>query len=123
MATIDEFTDNHGVCTDMNNLGQMLKQAREMQVRMQEMQAALGEVEVVGNAGAGMITVTLNGRGEMRGIRIDESLVDAGEKEMLEDLIVAAVNDARGKVDVLIKEKTAEIMGGMQLPPGMSLPM
>ena len=107
----------------MNNLGQMLKQAQEMQVRMQEMQAALGELEVVGNAGAGMITVTLNGRGEMRGIRIDDSLVDAGEKEVLEDLVVAAVNDARAKVDVLIKEKTAEIMGGMSLPPGMSLPM
>ncbi len=107
----------------MNNLGQMLKQAQEMQTRMQEMQAALGEVEVTGNAGAGMVTVTLNGRGEMRGIRIDESLIDAGEKEMLEDLIVAAVNDARGKVDALIKEKTTEIMGGMQLPPGMSLPV
>ena len=106
----------------MNNLGQMLKQAQEMQVRMQEMQVALGEVEVVGNAGAGMITVTLNGRGEMRGIAIDESLVSASEKEMLEDLVVAAVNDARAKVDVLVKEKTAEIMGGMQLPPGMSLP-
>ncbi len=107
----------------MTNLGQMLKQAQEMQTKMQEMQVALGELEVVGNAGAGMITVTLNGRGEMRGIRIDESLVDAREKEVLEDLVVAAVNDARAKVDVLIKEKTAEIMGGMQLPPGMSLPM
>ncbi len=107
----------------MNNLGQMLKQAQEMQTRMQEMQAALGEVDVTGDAGAGMITVTLNGRGEMRGIAIDESLVKASEKEILEDLVVAAVNDARARVDVLIKEKTAEIMGGMQLPPGMSLPM
>ena len=106
----------------MNNLGQMLKQAQEMQTRMQEMQAALGDLEVTGNSGAGMITVTLNGRGEMRGIAIDESLVSATEKEMLEDLVVAAVNDARAKVDVLVKEKTAEIMGGMQLPPGMSLP-
>ncbi len=106
----------------MNNLGQMLKQAHEMQSRVQEMQTALGEQEVTGVSGAGMITVTLNGRGEMRAIAIDESLVVAKEKEMLEDLIVAAVNDARAKVDVLVKEMTAEIMGGMELPPGMSLP-
>ncbi len=84
---------------------------------------ALGELEVTGSSGGGMITVTLNGRGEMRGIAIDESLVKATEKEVLEDRVVAAVNDARAKVDALVKEKTAEIMGGMQLPPGMSLPM
>ena len=106
----------------MNNLGQMLKQAQEMQTKVQEMQAALGDLEVTGSAGGDMIMVTLNGRGEMRGITIDESLVSVTEKEVLEDLVVAAVNDARAKVDVLVKEKTAEIMGGMQLPPGMSLP-
>ncbi len=106
----------------MKNLGQMLKQAQDMQAKMLRMQEALGEVEVAGSAGGGMVTATMNGRGEMRGVRIDDSLVKLDEKEILEDLIVAAVNDARAKVDALVKEKSAEIMGGIELPPGMTLP-
>ncbi len=106
----------------MKNLGQMLKQAQEMQAKMLQMQESLGEVEVAGSAGGGLVTATLNGRGEMRGVGIDDSLVKVDEKEILEDLIVAAVNDARAKVDALVKEKSAEIMGGIELPPGMNLP-
>lgn len=106
----------------MKNLGQMMKQVQEMQGRMQEMQASLGNAEVTGSSGAGMVTVTMNGRGEARGIAIDPSLVKPEDKEMLEDLIVAAINDARGKVDQLVKDKTAEIMGGLPLPPGVNLP-
>ena len=107
----------------MKNLGQMLKQAQEMQVKMQEMQAALDGMEVKGASGAGMVTVTMNGKGAARGIDIDASLLAAEEKEVLEDLLVAAFNDARNKVDDHVKEKTAEIMGGLQLPPGMNLPI
>jgi DNA-binding YbaB/EbfC family protein len=106
----------------MKNLGQMLKQAQEMQAKMLRMQESLGEVEVAGSAGGGLVRATLNGRGEMRGVSIDDSLVKVDEKEILEDLIVAAVNDARAKVDALVKEKSSEIMGGIELPPGMSLP-
>lgn len=106
----------------MKNFGQMLKQAQEMQTRMQEMQAGLGEMEVTGSAGGGMVTVVLNGRGEGRGIDIDPSLLAPGEKSVLEDLVIAAFNDARAKVDRMVKEKTAEMMGGIELPPGMNLP-
>ena len=107
----------------MKNLGQMMKQAQEMQVRMQEMQAALESMEVKGASGAGMVTVTMNGKGAARGVDIDASLLNADEKDVLEDLLVAAFNDARGKVDDHVKEKTAEIMGGLQLPPGLNLPI
>jgi len=106
----------------MKNLGQMMKQVQEMQGRMQEMQASLGDAEVTGSSGGGMVTVTLNGRGEARGIAVDPSLMKPDDREVLEDLVVAAINDARGKVDQLVKDKTAEIMGGMQLPPGLNLP-
>ena len=106
----------------MKNLGQMMKQAQEMQTRMQEMQAGLESMEVDGVSGAGMVTVTMNGKGAARAVSVDPSLLSADEKEVLEDLLVAAFNDARTKVDDHVKEKTAEIMGGLQLPPGMSLP-
>lgn len=106
----------------MKNLGQMMKQVQDMQARMQEMQASLGDAEVTGGSGGGMISVTLNGKGEARGMEIDPSLLKPEEKEVLEDLVVAAINDARGKVDQLIKDKTEEIMGGLELPPGVNLP-
>ena len=106
----------------MKNLGQMMKQAQQMQEKMQEMQAGLDSLEVTGSAGGGMVTVTMNGKGAARGIAIDEALLTAAEKEVLEDLLVAAFNDARTKVDDHVKEKTAELMGGLSLPPGMNLP-
>ncbi len=106
----------------MKNLGQMMKQAQQMQAKMQEMQAGLDSLEVTGSAGGGMVTVTMNGKGAARGVAIDESLLSADEKEVLEDLLVAAFNDARTKVDDHVKEKTAELMGGLQLPPGVTLP-
>ncbi len=106
----------------MKNLGQMMKQAQQMQEKMQEMQAGLDSLEVTGSAGGGMVTVTMNGKGAARGVAIDESLLSADEKEVLEDLLVAAFNDARTKVDDHVKEKTAELMGGLQLPPGVTLP-
>ena len=107
----------------MKNLGQMMKQAQEMQTKMQEMQAALDGMEVKGASGAGMVTVTMNGKGAARGVTIDPSLLADGDRQVLEDLLVAAFNDARNKVDDHVKEKTAELMGGLQLPPGFNLPI
>ena len=106
----------------MKNLSQMMKQAQEMQNRMQEMQARLDEAEVSGASGGGMIAVTLNGKGALKRIKIDPSLVNAEDVEMLEDLITAAFNDAKTKVEALAAEKMSELTGGLQLPPGMKLP-
>jgi DNA-binding YbaB/EbfC family protein len=106
----------------MKNLGQMMKQAQAMQAKMQEMQAALERAEVTGAAGGGMITVTVTGKGEMRRIKIDPKLADPNEVGMLEDLIVAAVNDARGKAEQLKEAEMAKLTGGLQLPPGFKLP-
>jgi len=106
----------------MKNLGQMMKQVQEMQGKMQEMQAGLAAAELHGASGGGMVRVVLNGHGEARGVTIDPSLCKEDERQVLEDLLVAAFNDARAKVDAYAKEKTQEIMGGIQLPPGMNLP-
>jgi len=106
----------------MKNLGQMLRQAQTVQGKMQEFQASLMQVEVSGAAGAGKVTVTLNGKGEMRGLKIAPDLAAPGDIEMLEDLIVAAHNDAKGKVEALVAEEMAKITGGLQLPAGLKLP-
>lgn len=106
----------------MKNIGQMMKQAQQMQAKMQEMQAKLAEHEATGVAGAGMVKVTLNGKGDLRGIKIDKSVVDPEDVEVLEDLITAAFNDAKGKVESHMAEQTNAMMGGLKLPPGMKLP-
>ena len=106
----------------MKNLGQMMKQAQEMQAKMAEMQERLGAAEVTGSAGGGMVEATLTGKGEMRGLRVDPSLLDPNEVEVLEDLIVAAVNDARAKVEERTAEEMKKLTGGLNLPPGLSLP-
>ncbi len=106
----------------MTNLGQMLKQAQQMQARMAEMQAQLEGVELDGSAGGGLVTVTLSGKGLLRRLKIDPSLVNADDVEVLEDLIVAAFNDAKGKVETHIKSEMQKLTGGLELPPGMSLP-
>lgn len=106
----------------MKNLGQLMKQAQEMQEKMGAFQESLAELEVSGGSGGGLVTLTLNGKGEMRGIKIDPSLIDPGEAEILEDLITAAHNDAKAKLEQMVQEKTSEMMGGLQLPPGMKLP-
>ena len=106
----------------MKNLGQMMKQAQQMQQRMQDMQQDLENEEVEGTAGGGMVKVTLNGKGVMKRMQIDPSLVDPSDTEVMEDLIVAAHNDAKTKMEARVQEKMSEITGGLQLPPGMSLP-
>lgn len=106
----------------MNNLGQMLKQAQQMQARMQEMQERLAAVEVTGVSGGGMVTVTLNGKGDVKKIKLDKSIVDPSEVEVLEDLVVAAFNDAKSRVERNLAEETEKLTGGLKLPPGMKLP-
>jgi nucleoid-associated protein EbfC len=106
----------------MKNLGQLMKQAQAMQTKMAEMQEKLETIEVAGSAGAGMVTVTLSGKGAMRGVKIDPSLAKADEVEILEDLITAAHNDAKAKLEQKVQEETASMMGGLQLPPGFKLP-
>ena len=106
----------------MKNLGQMMKQAQEMQVKMAEMQDRLAETEVTGASGGGMLEVTLNGKGEMREVKIDPVLVNPNEVTVLEDLIVAAANDAKAKVEAQVAQKMGELTGGLGLPPGFKLP-
>jgi DNA-binding YbaB/EbfC family protein len=106
----------------MKNLGNLMKQAQQMQSKMAELQSKLAEKEVSGAAGGGVVAVTVNGKGEMRRIKIDPSLLSADEGEVLEDLIVAAFNDAKGKVEALMAEEMQKLTGGLNLPPGLKLP-
>ncbi|GBR01961.1 YbaB/EbfC family nucleoid-associated protein [Acetobacter oeni] len=106
----------------MKNLAGLMKQASQMQAKMEEMQASLGNIQIEGSAGAGMVTVTLSGKGDMRAIRIDPKLADPTEMEMLQDLIVAACADARVKLDKTAAEEMQKVTGGLNLPPGLKLP-
>jgi hypothetical protein len=106
----------------MKNLGQMMKQAQQMQAKMAEMQAALDNVDITGNAGGGMVSVTMSGKGELRKVKIDPKLASPTDVEMLEDLIVAAGNDAKQKVEAHVAEEMKKLTGGLSLPPGLKLP-
>ena len=106
----------------MKNLGNLMKQAKQMQAKMAEMQKELETHELTGEAGAGMVTVTLNGKGDMKGLTVDPKLMDPDEAEMLEDLIKAAHADARAKVEAYTQEQMKEMTGGLDLPPGMQMP-
>lgn len=106
----------------MKNLGQMMKQAQELQEKMQAMQERLEEMEVAGQAGAGLVTVTLNGKGQMRAVSIDHSLLQPDEAQVLEDLILAAHNDAKSRVETQMQDEMSKLTGGLPLPPGFKLP-
>lgn len=106
----------------MKNIGQMMKQAQKLQAKMAELQEQLAAAEVTGAAGGGMVQVTLTGKGDVRRVRIDPSVVDPNDVEVLEDLIVAAANDAKAKVEAEMSQRMAELTGGLKLPPGMNLP-
>ncbi len=106
----------------MKNLANMFKEAQKLQERMNEMQARLAELEVEGSAGGGAVRVTMDGKGQIRGIKIDKALVDPEEVEILEDLILAAANDAKSKIEARVQEEMAKLTGGLPLPPGMKLP-
>ena len=105
----------------MKDLMKLMKQAGEIQGRMQKMQEELAALEVEGQSGAGLVKVTLNGKMEARSIKIDPSLIKPDEGEMLEDLILAAFQDAKGKAETAVQAKMQEVTGGLQLPPGLKL--
>jgi len=99
----------------------MMKQAAQLQTKMQEMQAELDRIEVEGAAGGGMVIVRLTAKGEMKGVKIDDSLVKPEDKEILEDLLVAAHADARRKAEEVLQDKMKGLTGGLPLPPGLKL--
>jgi DNA-binding YbaB/EbfC family protein len=105
----------------MKNFAQMMKQAQELQGRMADMQAEMERLTCEGRSGGGLVVVTLNGKGEMVGVKIDASLLKPEEGEILEDLITAAHADAKTKVEEAMKEKMATLTGGLPLPPGLKL--
>jgi len=106
----------------MKDIMGMMGKVKEMQAKMEGMQAELEEMEAEGMAAGGMVTVTLTGKGVMKGVKIDPSLLKEGEEEILEDLIIAAHNSAKSRAEDLAREKTAEITAGLPIPPGMKLP-
>jgi nucleoid-associated protein EbfC len=106
----------------MKNLGQLMKQAQQMQQKMAEIQAQLETVEMTGVAGGGVVQVTLNGKGDLKKLKIDKSVLDPDDSEVVEDLIVAAFNDARQKVNAHTEAEMHKLTGGLNLPGGMKLP-
>jgi len=105
----------------MKDLMKMMQKAQELQGRMQQLQEELGALQVEGQSGAGLVKVTLNGKMEARGVKIDPSLIKPEEAEMLEDLILAAFQDAKAKVEAALQAKMQEVTGGLPLPPGLKL--
>ena len=105
----------------MKNFSGMMKQAQELQTRMAEMQAEMERARVEGQSGGGLVVLTLNGKGELVGVKIDASLAKPEDVEILEDLIVAAHTDAKAKVERLLQEKMQSLTGGLPLPPGLKL--
>jgi len=99
----------------------LMKQAAEFKSKMETMQAELDRIEVEGAAGGGLLTVKISGKGDLRGVHVDETLLKPDQKEIVEDLIVAAHADARRKAEVLLQEKMQQLTGGLPLPPGMKL--
>ena len=105
----------------LKDLGGLMQQAQQLQQKMQELQVALERLAIVGSSGAGLVKVTVNGKNETRRVEIDASLFKAEDKGVVEDLIVAAANDARGKVEQTVQEQMRGITGGLPLPPGFKL--
>ncbi|HEY7670218.1 MAG TPA: YbaB/EbfC family nucleoid-associated protein [Hyphomicrobium sp.] len=105
----------------MKDLMGVMKQVGEMQARMQKMQEELAALEIEGQAGAGLVKVTLSGKGEMKRLSIDPGLMEADEVEILEDLVVAAAQDAKAKLDAQLQAKMQAMAGGLPLPPGLKL--
>jgi DNA-binding YbaB/EbfC family protein len=99
----------------------LMKQAAQLQSKMQAMQAELDTIEVEGSAGGGMVSVRLSAKGDLKGVKIDETLYKPSEKEILEDLLIAAHADARRKAEAVMQEKMKGLTGGLPLPPGMNL--
>lgn len=105
----------------MMNIQKMMKQAQQAQAKMAELQNRMAEMEVTGQSGGGMVTVVMNGKEASR-VKIDKSLIDPNESEMLEDLIVAAINDAKSRLETMVQDATRQAMGDLGLPAGFQLP-
>ncbi len=106
----------------MGDLTGLMKQAKQLQERMGQLQEEVSAMEIEGSAGGGLVTVVMTGKSEMKRLKIDPSLMKPEEAEIVEDLIVAAVNDARAKAEAALADKMRELTGGLPLPPGMKLP-
>ena len=106
----------------MNNISNLMKQAKEMQDKMQELQKKVEQTEVEGTAGGGMVKITINGKHIATKVEIDPELINVEEKDVLEDLFVAAINDATKKVSENMNNELGSMSGGLNLPPGMKLP-
>ena len=106
----------------MNNFNNMIKQAQDLQKKMTEAQKKVETLEAEGVSGGGIVKITLNGKNNVTSVNIDEIAIDKNEKEILEDLLLAAFNDAREKIQRKISDEMSSITGGIQLPPGMKLP-
>ena len=106
----------------MVNFGNMMKQAQQLQKKMAEAQEKLNEIEVEGSSGGGLVKVTATAKGVFKRITIDDTLLKTDEKEILEDLIIAAINDAKEKGETVAQEQMKSLTGGLPLPPGMKLP-
>ncbi|MBM3514231.1 MAG: YbaB/EbfC family nucleoid-associated protein [Alphaproteobacteria bacterium] len=107
----------------MTNIGQMMKKMQEMQSRMSQLQSELADAEVTGSAGGGMVSAVMNGKGLLKRVKLDTSLINPAETEVLEDLVVAAVNDAKSKADAMAQNQLGKLTGGLPLPPGFKLPL
>lgn len=105
----------------MRDLMGMMKQAQQLQARMQQMQEELAAAEIEGRSGGGLVTVVLDGKGQLKKVRIDPSLMKPDEAEIVEDLVIAAADDARGKVAALMEDKMRDATGGLPIPPGLKL--
>ena len=106
----------------MRNMAGMMKKVQEMQSRMEALQQDMADTEFTASVGGGAVTVTVTGKGEMRGVKIDPAAIDMDDISMLEDMICLATNNARAEADATMAAKMKEITGGLPLPPGMSLP-
>ena len=106
----------------MVNFGNMMKQAQQLQKKMAEAQEKVETLEAEGISGGGIVKITINGKNNVTSVNIDETAIDKNEKEILEDLIVAAFNDARDKIQRKIADEMSSLTGGIKLPPGMKLP-
>ena len=105
----------------MRDMMGLMKQAQQMQQKMADMQAELETIEVEGTAGGGMVTLTMTAKGALKSVKIDPSLMVPDEREILEELIVAAASDARGRAERVMQERMAEVTKGLPIPPGMKL--
>ena len=106
----------------MNNMSQIMKQAKAMQEKMAEMQKKIEETEIEGSSGGGAVKIVMNGKHEVKNLFIDPSIVNSDEKEVLEDLIIASLNDVNKKIAENTNDQLGSISGGMGLPPGLKLP-